>query len=88
MASGTHTPPRRGSRKKTSGVIRTDSELRTASKHLYYEYWMMRRTALLSNEAAQKDSPTDDECVVANALIESFLVHVRTSWSSLRGGDE
>lgn len=50
---------------------RTPDELRAASKHVYYELWMLLRTAdhLVAKRYADE--------VVNNALIESFAMHTR-----------
>ena len=50
-------------------ATRTDNELKEASKHLFYEFDMMRRTAWLLAGGHDR--------VSKNALLESFLVHVR-----------
>ena len=50
---------------------RTEEELRKASDHLHYEYWMLHSTA------AGLESGIADQVLLKNALIESFVVHVR-----------
>jgi len=51
--------------------VRTDQELQDASNHLYYEFWMLKSlaNALVSGIAAQG--------WLANALLESFVIHCR-----------
>ena len=49
---------------------RTPDELRKASDHLVYEYWM------LNTSAENLERPSLDE-VTTNAFIESFTVHAR-----------
>jgi len=50
---------------------RTDTELKKASGHLYYEIEMLGGRAQLLAKAAYKNR------IVTNALLESFTVHAR-----------
>ena len=50
---------------------RSDDELREASDHLFYELWMLDRTARLLAMGAFGEGP------VRNAILESFTIHAR-----------
>ena len=50
---------------------RSDDELREASDHLFYELWMLGRTARLLAMGVFGDGP------VKNAVLESFTIHAR-----------
>jgi hypothetical protein len=50
---------------------RTEEELRIASNHLHYEYWMLATTA------REMAIVNHDPGVVNNAILESFVIHVR-----------
>jgi hypothetical protein len=51
--------------------IRTDEELRKASEHLHYEFWMLMS---LANALA---SGIASEGWLTNTLLESFIIHLR-----------
>ncbi len=50
---------------------RTDDTLREASEHLYYEVWMLTSLANGIGSEIAGQGP------IANALLESFVIHVR-----------
>lgn len=54
----------------------SDDKLKEASGHLFYEYEMMRETAR-ALDALQGRPRTDEERIGRNAIVESFVVHVR-----------
>jgi len=54
-----------------SRKARTESELQEASDHLYYEIWMLTSLAHGIGTGIAGQGP------IANALLESFVVHVR-----------
>ncbi len=51
---------------------RTDPELQNASHHLHYEIWMLTSLANGIGSGIAGQGP------IANALLESFVIHVRT----------
>ena len=51
---------------------RTDQELQNASDHLHYEIWMLTSLANGIGSGVAGQGP------IANALLESFIIHVRT----------
>lgn len=54
-----------------SRKIRTKKELKEASEHLHYEIWMLTSLAHGIGSGIAGQGP------IANALLESFIVHVR-----------
>jgi hypothetical protein len=54
-----------------SRKIRTESKLKEASDHLHYEIWMLTSLAHGIGTGIAGQGP------IANALLESFVVHVR-----------
>ena len=52
-------------------INRTDQELREASDHLHYEIWMLTSLAHGIGSGIAGQGP------IANALLESFVIHVR-----------
>mgnify|MGYP005836300855 CR=1 FL=1 len=59
------------SRKVRSRKVRTENKLQKASDHLYYEIWMLRILAHGLGTGIAGKGP------LANALLESFVIHVR-----------
>jgi hypothetical protein len=64
-----------------SRKTRTESELKEASDHLHYEIWMLTSLAHGIGTGIAGQGP------IANALLESFVVHVRALMDFLYNDD-